>query len=81
MLWSIVFPLGMYGAATLRLSEVAAAPALGSLSWAMTWVAFAAWCVTGAGLIAALLRSARSIFCLAQLFAGATSAGGARSDR
>ena len=33
MLWSIVFPLGMYAAATLRLSEVAAVPALGSLSW------------------------------------------------
>ena len=44
MLWSIVFPLGMYSAATLRLSEVAAIPALASLSWAMIWVALAAWC-------------------------------------
>ncbi len=80
MLWSIVFPLGMYAAATLRLSEIAAVPALGSLSWAMMWVALAAWCATGVGLIAALLRSVRTIFGLALLFAGATSARGAGSD-
>jgi tellurite resistance protein TehA-like permease len=74
MLWSIVFPLGMYAAATLRLSEVAAVPALGWLSWAMTWVALAAWCATGAGLIAALLRSVRTIVGLAQWFGGTAGA-------
>ncbi len=80
MLWSIVFPLGMYAAATLRLSEIAGVPALGSLSWVMTWVALAAWCATGAGLILALLQSVRTISGLAQLFTGAGAAPGARSN-
>ena len=79
MLWSIVFPLGMYAAATLRLSEVAAVPALGSLSWAMTWVALAAWCATGAGLIAKLMRGVRSILRLAEWPDDAVAGRGARS--
>lgn len=60
MLWSIVFPLGMYSAATLRLSRVSDAPALESWSRIMIWVALAAWAATLAGLIVASLRSARA---------------------
>lgn len=59
MFWSIVFPLGMYSVATLRLSAVAVTPAFGSLSWAMAWVALAAWCATAASLLASL-RTARA---------------------
>jgi tellurite resistance protein TehA-like permease len=39
ILWSLVFPLGMYGIASLRLSLAAELPALKTLSAAMTWVA------------------------------------------
>jgi tellurite resistance protein TehA-like permease len=79
MLWGIVFPLGMYAAATLRLSEVAVVPALGALSWVMTWVALTAWCATGAALIAALLRRVRTILGLAQCFARTAATRDARS--
>ncbi len=75
MLWSIVFPLGMYAAATLRLSEVAAVPTLASLSWVMAWVALAAWCAIGLSLITELLRSARAVFGFAQLFGDAAGRG------
>jgi tellurite resistance protein TehA-like permease len=75
MLWSIVFPLGMYAAATLRFSEVAAVPTLRSLSWVMAWVALIAWCATGLGLIAELLRSVRKVFGFAQWFDATASSG------
>ena len=50
--WSLVFPLGMYAAATFRLG---AAIDLGIPSWIATtafWVALAAWIVTAVGLAA-----------------------------
>jgi tellurite resistance protein TehA-like permease len=50
MLWSLVFPLGMYGIASLRLSLAAELPGLKTLSAAMTWVALAAWIATALGL-------------------------------
>jgi tellurite resistance protein TehA-like permease len=50
MLWSLVFPLGMYGVASLRLSLAAELPALKTISAAMTWVALAAWSATAFGL-------------------------------
>ncbi|MGH7248131.1 MAG: tellurite resistance/C4-dicarboxylate transporter family protein, partial [Pseudomonadota bacterium] len=65
MLWSIVFPLGMYAAATLRLSRLAAVPVLASWSWVVAWIALAAWCATGIGLIVALWRNARAFAGLA----------------
>lgn len=46
MLWSLVFPLGMYGLASLRLSLAAELPPLKTVSIAMTWVALAAWAAT-----------------------------------
>jgi tellurite resistance protein TehA-like permease len=59
MLWSIVFPLGMYAVATLRLSHVTGVAALASWSSAMTWVALAALAATFAGLLAASLSTAK----------------------
>lgn len=53
MLWSLVFPLGMYGVASLRLSLAAELSALKTLSAAMTWVALAAWIATALGLVLA----------------------------
>jgi len=61
-LWSIVFPLGMYTVATLRLAVVAGLPFLAGVAAVFVWVAFAAWTLTaGAGLYT-LLRSTRAAF-------------------
>lgn len=55
-LWSLVFPLGMYAEATLRLSLAEDFP-LRSLADAMLWVAFLVWAATGTALAAALRQS------------------------
>jgi len=60
MLWSLVFPLGMYGLASLRLSLAANLPALKDVSVAMTWIALAAWAATAAAFAAACWQSYRS---------------------
>jgi tellurite resistance protein TehA-like permease len=57
MLWSFVFPLGMYALASLRLSLAADFPPLRALSLAMVWIALAAWAATFAGLISACWKS------------------------
>jgi len=49
MLWSLVFPLGMYALASLRLSLAADFSPLRSISDAMVWIALAAWIATGFG--------------------------------
>jgi tellurite resistance protein TehA-like permease len=59
MLWSFVFPLGMYALASLRLSLAADFPPLRAISHAMVWVAFAAWTATSAGLVTASWQSFR----------------------
>ncbi len=46
LLWSLVFPLGMYSVATLRLSLAADFPPLRPVSFVMMWVALAAWIAT-----------------------------------
>jgi len=51
MLWSLVFPLGMYVVATLRLSLAADFPALETISQGMIWVALAGWSATAVGFI------------------------------
>ncbi|MGB6535104.1 MAG: tellurite resistance/C4-dicarboxylate transporter family protein [Xanthobacteraceae bacterium] len=71
--WSIVFPLGMYSAATLRLASVTATPLLGSLASAMTWIALAAWCATAFAFIAAALRNARALIGIARFFGAAAA--------
>lgn len=59
MFWSLVFPLGMYALASLRLSLAADFPPLRSLSLAMVWIALAAWAMTGVGFVSAAWRSFR----------------------
>jgi len=76
-LWSMVFPLGMYAVASHRLSLVAEVPALQSMSRVMAWIAFAAWCATGIGLLSASWRSARAFIDRAQQF-GSMSVGAGR---
>lgn len=61
MLWSLVFPLGMYALASLRLSLAADFPPLRAISLAMVWIALAAWIATAAGLALASWRSWRSL--------------------
>jgi tellurite resistance protein TehA-like permease len=56
MFWSLVFPLGMYALASLRLSLAADFPPLRAISYSMVWVALAAWVATSAGLAIASWR-------------------------
>jgi tellurite resistance protein TehA-like permease len=59
MLWSLVFPLGMYAVATLRLSRAADFPPLKMISLGMFWVALAAWIATALGFIYACWQNSR----------------------
>jgi tellurite resistance protein TehA-like permease len=60
MLWGLVFPLGMYALASLRLSEMTAFAPLEILSRTVIWVALAVWAVTLTGLAGACWRSFRA---------------------
>jgi tellurite resistance protein TehA-like permease len=57
ILWSIVFPLGMFALASLRLSLAADFPPLRAISHAMVWIALAVWAATFAALVIACRRS------------------------
>lgn len=59
MFWSLVFPLGMYALASLRLSLAADFAPLRSISAAMVWIALGAWTATASGLLVASWRSFR----------------------
>jgi tellurite resistance protein TehA-like permease len=59
MLWSLVFPLGMYSLASLRLSLAADFPPLRAISQGMVWISVAVWAATFAGMVAASWRSFR----------------------
>ncbi len=59
MLWAIVFPLGMFTVASLRLALVADFPLLHTFSLAMMWLSVAAWIATFLGLAIASWRSFR----------------------
>jgi tellurite resistance protein TehA-like permease len=59
MLWSLVFPLGMYSLASLRLSLAADFPPLRTISQTMVWISVAVWALTLAGLAVACWRSFR----------------------
>ncbi len=65
VMWSIVFPLGMYAVTSWRLAGLVDLPALASWSAVMGCIALAAWCATAAGLALASLRSLRSVARLA----------------
>lgn len=58
LLWSMVFPLGMYAVATLRLARIADVAVLAAWSAVMAWIALAVWAATAIGLIAVLARRA-----------------------
>jgi tellurite resistance protein TehA-like permease len=60
MLWSLVFPLGMYALASLRLSRVTEFSPLLGISHSIIWVAVAAWIMTCVGLVAATWRHFRA---------------------
>jgi tellurite resistance protein TehA-like permease len=59
-LWSLVFPLGMYALASLRLSLAADFSPLRTISRGMVWIALAAWVATAVGLALASWRSLRA---------------------
>lgn len=59
MFWSMVFPLGMYALASLRLSLAADFAPLRTVSLAMVWIALGVWTATGAGLVLSNWRSLR----------------------
>jgi tellurite resistance protein TehA-like permease len=61
MLWSLVFPLGMYALASLRLGLAADFEPLRRVAEAMVWVALTAWALTALGLAAAAGRSVRRL--------------------
>lgn len=59
VLWGLVFPLGMYALASLRLSLATDVPALRTASLLMVWIALATWLATAAGLVLSSWRSYR----------------------
>jgi tellurite resistance protein TehA-like permease len=56
MLWSVVFPLGMYALASLRLSLAAEFAPLRRVADAMVWVALGAWLLTFTAMAVAIWR-------------------------
>jgi tellurite resistance protein TehA-like permease len=60
MLWSLVFPLGMYTLATYRLSLVTDFPPFLCVPRVMLWVATATWALTMSGMLSNMLRRNRS---------------------
>lgn len=60
MMWSLVFPLGMYALASLRLSLAADFAPLRMVSMAMMWVALCVWTLTAAGLICSAWNGMRT---------------------
>lgn len=55
--WSIVFPLGMYAAATEMFSRAAGLPFLRVIPHVFFWLAAASWLLAAAGLIRWVCRS------------------------
>jgi tellurite resistance protein TehA-like permease len=60
MLWSLVFPLGMYALASLRLSLASDFPPLRAVSLTMVWIALVVWAATFIGMLLSLWRSWRA---------------------
>lgn len=59
VMWSFVFPLGMYAVASARLGLAADFPPLHWISQGMIWVAFVAWLLTLMGVARRLVRYLR----------------------
>ena len=60
VMWSAVFPLGMYAVASARLGLAAEFPPLQWISQVMIWVALAAWLLVAAGLLRRWAAKGRS---------------------
>lgn len=58
-IWSVVFPLGMYCAASLELASAYGLGFLHIVAHGFFWVAFLAWCATFAGALLAAARAFR----------------------
>jgi tellurite resistance protein TehA-like permease len=58
-LWTVVFPIGMYGVATLSFGKAAGLSFMEPLSRGVLWVAIAAWLLVAAGGLARLARPGR----------------------
>lgn len=58
-LWSIVFPVGMYGVATAELGTITHQQWMVDLGHGEAWVALAAWAATAADLVITLIRRRR----------------------
>jgi tellurite resistance protein TehA-like permease len=57
LLWSLVFPLGMFALASARLSLASDFTLLRDVSYVMVWIALIAWLASAIGLVAALRQS------------------------
>lgn len=55
-LWSIVFPIGMYGQATLRLGDAAELSWMSPIAHADAWIAPAVWLAVAVGMLALARR-------------------------
>jgi tellurite resistance protein TehA-like permease len=60
MLWSLVFPLGMYALASLRLALAADFPPLRTISASMVWVALGVWLLTAVSMFVSNLANLRT---------------------
>lgn len=58
-LWSIVFPVGMYGVGTAELGRVTGERWMVEFGHAEAWVALAVWAATASDLIITLIRRRR----------------------
>jgi len=58
-LWSVVFPLGMYGVGGHYLGQADHLPIVKAIGANESWVALAAWLITFAAMLAHLTRLAR----------------------
>lgn len=60
VMWSAVFPLGMYAVASARLGLAAEFPPLQWISRGMIWVALAAWLLVAGALVLRFVRAIRA---------------------
>ena len=60
VLWSMVFPLGMYAVASERLGRAAEFPPMILIAQLMIWIAIAAWVLVVTGMVVKILSRGRT---------------------